>query len=42
MDVPKGRRAAIRWAAEKRGTAASAANSGGADIRASLTSSREN
>jgi hypothetical protein len=42
VDVPKGRRAAVRWAAEQRGTTASAANSGGADIRASLASSREN
>ena len=41
VDVPKGRRAAVRWAAEQRGTAAGAANSGGADIRASLVSSRE-
>ena len=42
VDVPKGRRAAVRWAAEQRETAGSAGNSGGADIRASVASSREN
>jgi len=42
VDVPKGRRAAVRWAAEQRETAGGTANSGGADIRVSVASSREN
>ena len=33
VDVPKGRGAAVRWAAEQRGTAAGAANSGGAKLK---------
>jgi hypothetical protein len=43
VDVPKGRRAAVRWAAEQRGTAGSATtdSGGGADISLSVTSSRE-
>lgn len=41
VDVPKGRRAAVRWAAEQRGTAAGDTDSGGEDISASVTSSRE-
>src|SRR6266403_6338520 len=41
VDVPKGRRAAVRWAAERRGTAGSATSSGGADVSASVASSTE-
>jgi MFS-type transporter involved in bile tolerance (Atg22 family) len=41
VDVPKGRRAAVRWAAEQRGAATGATSSGGVDVSASVTSSRE-
>jgi MFS-type transporter involved in bile tolerance (Atg22 family) len=41
VDVPKGRRAAVRWAAEQRGTASSVESSDGPDINASVASSRE-
>jgi Atg22-like efflux protein len=41
VDVPKGRRAALRWAAERRGTVASATRSGGVDVSMSVVSSRE-
>ncbi len=41
VDVQKGRRAAVRWAAERRGTMASATRSGGVDVSMSVVSSRE-
>jgi MFS family permease len=41
VDVPKGRRAAVRWAAEQRGTASGVEGSDGTDINAPVASSRE-
>ncbi|KAF8488509.1 MFS general substrate transporter [Russula emetica] len=41
VDVPRGRRAAVRWAAEQRGTVSSVEGSDGTDINASVVSSRE-
>lgn len=39
VDVPKGRRAAVRWAAEQRGAAIGAMGSGGVDPSTSVMSS---
>ena len=41
VDVPKGRRAAVWWAAEQRGTASSVEGSDGTDIDAPVASSSE-
>ena len=41
VDVPKGRRAAVRWAAKQRGTATDATSSGEVGVSASVEISRD-